>query len=104
MGESTFVILPGLTPPTTPAASLDFVTAPSAIFDVVTELLLSCAEPTEAFFRTCPAQPVLPSAKNSARHAMTFAGVNSRVARLMLPPSRVCRVPDLGNRHRCVSS
>src|SRR5258706_896089 len=99
VAESTLVIVPAVTPPMTPAASFLSVAAPFATFDEVTALLLSCTEPTELLPSTCPAQPVPPSAKNNARPARTFAGVNNRFARPMLPPSLVVAYRIWGDRH-----
>ena len=99
IGESTFVILLGSTPPTTPAASFVFVTAPLAIFDVVTALLLSCTEPTEAVpdHLSCPARAAQRHEQRDARNDVRRR--QQSAARVMLPPSLVVAYRIVGDRH-----
>ena len=59
----------------------------------------NCTAPTAPCPMTCPAQPVPPSATNSATQAITLAGVNNRLTRLMLPPSLVVAYRIWGDRH-----
>ncbi len=105
IGASTFVILLAATP--SPIARRELGLGRHGAVRDLRRWSRHCSSaapmPTAPRPMTCPAQPVPPSATNRAVQAITLAGVNTRRARLMLPPSLVVAYRIWGDRHSFLS-